>query len=596
MRGCQRHKTSRRLSIATACVFLIALLFACSPQMPPVPSESELVNPTMVTEPSATAPLFSNDPFHMRGLPGDRKDRLMVGVNDPDRLNLNPFALGTQLFPIDPSGFYQPVFQTLFVFEPTQLVYRSVLAESFELSDRSLKIALREDVLWHDGYSLTAQDVLFTMDAHRKFNTDKGRVFARYVTEIVAESDHSLDISFRESEKNAGWYILDTLSHMVIAAQHIWEDAVAGASDMDSLLDRSTRVVGTGPWKFYQEDAASISFIRHSVESDAKPLYLTILKYAQAPFAFYAIENSEIDLLIAEYSAGDVNAAEEYRKAESQQNPDLLCIHSGQTLGGLAINYGSRQELGRRSFRHLLVAIADPDITGELWSDYPIEITRRDVLTIPSVMEKLDRNALESILGEVSGHVLDALIEEAGLTRQSGGQICMDGVPIEPLTLIYPEYSNRIASACSQYAKMAEEQGLTIHTRPLTVDRWRNALTSGDYELAYMESSVNETFVETIERIAAIPSRKDGELVTGKEFDVIRARDVLEAFPDGHSRSYIVARYQALAEWLLREWLFIPLGAGYKEVALESRFVHTDAPLNTLYAFPVLTRERPPSK
>lgn len=121
-------------------------------------------------------------------------------------------------------------------------------------------------------------------------------------------------------------------------------------------------------------------------------------------------------------------------------------------------------------------------------------------------------------------------------------------------------------------------------------------MTSGDYELAYMESSVNETFVETIERIAAIPSRKDGELVTGKEFDVIRARDVLEAFPDGHSRSYIVARYQALAEWLLREWLFIPLGAGYKEVALESRFVHTDAPLNTLYAFPVLTRERPPSK
>jgi len=102
MRGCQRHKTSRRLSIATACVFLIALLFACSPQMPPVPSESELVNPTMVTEPSATAPLFSNDPFHMRGLPGDRKDRLMVGVNDPDRLNLNPFALGTQLFPIGP--------------------------------------------------------------------------------------------------------------------------------------------------------------------------------------------------------------------------------------------------------------------------------------------------------------------------------------------------------------------------------------------------------------------------------------------------------------------------------------------------------------
>lgn len=596
MRGCQRYKKSRRLSIAAACVLLVALLFACSPQMLPVPSESELVNPTTVTVPSATDPLLPNDSFHMRGLPGDRNDRLMVGVNAPDRLNLNPFASGTRLFPVDPSGFYQPVYQTLFVFEPTQFVYRPVLAESFELSDQSLKITLCEDVLWHDGYSLMAQDVIFTMDAHRKFNTDKGKVFSRYVIDVRAEDDYTLDISLQGNEKNAGWHILDTLSHMLIAARHIWEDAISNASDVDSLLDRLTRVVGTGPWKFYQEDASSISFIRHSVEDDSKPLYLTILKYAQTAFAFYAIENSEIDLLIAENDPGEGKASEEYRVPEERLNPDLHSIYSGQVLGGLAINYGSREELGRRPFRHLLVAIADPEKTGALWSGYPIDIARRDALSIPSVMERLDKNALESVFGEVSDQVFDTLIEEAGMTRQSGDMIYLDGVPMKPLTLIYPECSGRIGSACFQYAKMAEEQGLAINVQPLGPDEWRDALTSGDYELAYMESSVNETFVETIGRIAAIPSKQGGGLVTGKEFDVIRARDVLETFPAGHSRSYIVARYQALAEWLLREWLFIPLGAGYKEVALESRVVHTDAPLDTLFAYPILTRERPQSK
>lgn len=595
MRVCQRHRKMWRPLITAMCVLLsVLLLHSCSPQTPPLPSES--ADPTAVTEPSVTNTILPDDAVFTRGLPGDRKDRLMVGVNDPDRLNLNPFVSGTRLFPVDPSGFYQPIYQTLFIFEPTRLMYRSVLADDFELSAQNLIINLQKDVLWHDGYALTAQDVLFTLETHRKFDTETGKVLARCVSEMRAEGEDSLEILLREDEKNASWHVLEALSHMPVVARHIWEVAVADVSDAESLTDRAVRVVGTGPWKYYQEDAASISFFRHAAEGDAKPSYMTVLKYGQVSFAFYAIENSEIDLLIDENGFGAGQDGKEIQESEEPRDSDLHCVYAGQSLGGLAINYGSRPELGRRAFRHLLVAIANPEETGKWWSAYPVDIARRDVLAIPSVMERLDRTALESVLGEVSEQVLETLIDEAGMTRQPGEKICLDGEPLDPLTLIYPEQSDHIASACFQYAKMAEEQGLTIHLQPVAVSKWRNQLASGDYELAYMESSVNETFIETVERIAMIPSRQDGAFVAGKEFDVARARDTLEMLPEGHTHSEIVACYQVLAEWMLREWLFVPLGAGYREVALQNRSVQAEVPLDTIIVFPVLTRKRPPSK
>ncbi len=593
MRGCQRQQKTWRLLIAAVCALLFVSLFACSSPESPVSPEPE--RPAPVTRPSQVEPLLPDDPVYVRGLPGDRTDRIMVGVNDPNDFNLNPFASGVRLFPVDPSGFHQPVYQTLFIFDPSQLVYRSVLAESLELSDQKLTIALQDEILWHDGYSLEAQDVLFTIDAHRKFDTDRGKVFARCIAEIRADGNHALDISFRENEKNAGWYVLDALAHTPIVARHVWEPAVAEASDTDSLLNRPTRIVGTGPWKFFQEDAASISFNRHH-DDDGKPSYLTILKYAQTSFAACAMDNSELDLLIGEHGSDAEKLSEDNRMPGERGTADLHRIYSGQALGGLAINYGSRPELGRRSFRHFLVAIADLEKTSALWSEYPIGTERRDVLTIPSVMENLNKNALDSVFGEVSRDVMSALIEEAGMTRHPGEKVCLDGVPLEPMTLVYPDHSDHIALACFEYAKMAEKQGLTIHTKPVTAREWHAKLASGDYELAYMESSLNETFVETVERIAKIPSSLDGKMVAGKEFDVGRARDVLDTLPVGHTRPDITTCYQGLAEWMLREWLFVPLGAGYREVAQENKSVHNSMPLDTLFVFPVLTQERPPTE
>ncbi|MGI6508789.1 MAG: ABC transporter substrate-binding protein [Saccharofermentanales bacterium] len=594
MRGYLRDKVAWR-ALFTAMFFLLsATLCACSPHRPPAPTET--VSESRVTEPSDTDISLPNDPVLVKGLPGDREDRITVAVNDPDHFNLNPFATGTHLFPVDPSGYYQPVYRTLFVFEPVLLSYRPILAKSFELSDQGIQIVLHEDQLWHDDYPFTAQDVLFTISVHQKWETDKGEVFSRYITGMSTEGDSVLKISVDRNEKRAGWHVLDALSRMPVVASHIWSSAVAGVPDADSLPEGSVRVVGTGPWKFYQEDAGSISFVRHSGGEEPDLPFLTVLKYAQTSFAYYAIENSEIDLLIGDVDKGSKDFRLKAPITDSQENPDLHYVYSGQVSGGLAINYAGRPELGRRAFRHLLVAIANHDETGMSWSDYPIEIASTDVLSTPAVMKKLDRGALESASEEAAEDLFEVLIEEAGMERLPGGEIVWNGEPFKPLTLVYPVHSARAAAACFYYAEIAAEQGIKVLLQPVLKSEWQRKLSSGEYQLAYMESSVNETFVETVERVASIPGRKDGEFIAGEEFDVVRARAVFDNLPANHSRYDMTDYYQELAEWMIQERLFIPLGAGYSKAALQNREVQKSLPFDSLFTYRAYTRPSSPSK
>ncbi len=588
MRGCFRGKIAWRPLLAAAFVLLFTTLCACSSHKPPVPSETGSEN--RVPEPFVTETTLPDAPVLVRGLPGDREDRITVAVNNPDSFNLNPFASGTHLFPVDPSGYHQPVYQTLFVFEPVLLSYRPVLAKSFEFNDRSIHILLHEDITWHDGYPLTAQDALFTISVHQKWDTDKGKIFSRYIAGMSTEGDDLLKLSIEEDEKNAAWLVLDELSRMPVVASHVWSDAVTDTSNADSFLDKSIRMVGTGPWKFYQEDAGSISFSRHTGGKDSDPPFFTVLKYAQASFAYCAIESSEIDLLIGDVNAGREKLLIYHPVAGKQDHPDLHYVYSGQVSGGLAINYASRPELGRRAFRHLLVAIANPDETGGMWSDYPIQIARTDILSTPAIMKKLNRGALESVSGEVSDDLVNALIEAAGMTRLPGEEISLDDEPLGPLTLTYPVQSDRIAAACSRYAELAAEQGLKVLLQPVAKSAWQSKLTNGEYELAYMESSINETFVETVERVASIPSRKDGKFIAGREFDVMRAQALLDNLPSVYSRREMTAYCQELAEWMLQERLFVPLGAGYSKVALQNRGIQSHLPFDSLFTYRAYTR------
>lgn len=612
------HQKKRFLQTAAACFLAACLLMQVTACGIPATSTTDTTAdnlPSQSGQPAAPTPP-ANDQVVFRGIPGDRKDRMMAGMDDPGRYNLNPFAEGEGLFPVDPSGYYQPVYQTLVTFDPEIPAYKVVLAESFQLSDLSLEIRMSDKKMWHDGYPIGAQDIAFTLNAHLKMKTSKGNVLERFISQITVRDEQTLAIDFNGNEKNAGWYVLDVLSAMPIVAEHVWEPVLSDVSAIGSLDETNVSVVGTGPWKIYQEDSFSITFSRQAdAASMAGPLFFTILKYGQPSFARRALGNAEIDLLLSTAAAHgtDLTAGtEETAKpgptvpgepspgSSDPKKPILTRVFSGEVLGGLAINFAGREELGLRAFRQLLAAASNP-VDAESLSGYAIPVKNTDVLTVPSVMVKLDHNAIQSTINAAADDADDlihSLMEKAGMTRQNdSGQLLRDGVPIDALTLIYPDHAPDIASVCEKYAADLHAYGLTIHLEPVPGSVWKDKLAAGDYELAYIESSVHESPVQTIARIGLITRSKETNSADWvPEFDKTRSADILNSFPAGNNGQNIIEFYQKLAVWMAQESLFIPLCAGCQQAALLNQTILKDLAVDSFFIYPVCTREVPASE
>ena len=65
------------------------------------------------------------------------------------------------------------LFTPLVQFDST-LAAQPYLAESWELTDQGVTFRLRNDVRWHDGQPVTAEDVKFTFDLAKNEETARG--------------------------------------------------------------------------------------------------------------------------------------------------------------------------------------------------------------------------------------------------------------------------------------------------------------------------------------------------------------------------------------------------------------------------------------
>ena len=116
------------------------------------------------------------------------------------------------------------------------------LAESATRSadGRSMMIALRRDVRWHDGTQFTARDVVFTITAMlepRTASSEASRV--AWIASVGAIDDWTVELTFREPQASP-----EDRLHFKILPAHLFEATV---------VDRShpfrNKPVGTGPFK-----------------------------------------------------------------------------------------------------------------------------------------------------------------------------------------------------------------------------------------------------------------------------------------------------------------------------------------------------------
>lgn len=174
-----------------------------------------------------------------------------VGLHAAEK-NLNPFIV-PQAQPIT-HDFTMLVYDTLF-WSQSRLNPEPWLATGVEPSEdfRTWTIALRDDVLWHDGEAFTAHDVAFTFQYFSDVG-GPGRYGRHVYQHPVFESatvidDTTVQLSFVEP---VATFKLLPGGDLPILPQHIWEGVDDPRADATSLP------VGTGPYRMvdYQPDVS----------------------------------------------------------------------------------------------------------------------------------------------------------------------------------------------------------------------------------------------------------------------------------------------------------------------------------------------------
>ncbi len=172
--------------------------------------------------------------------------------------NFNPaaFAQDRQI----PLSYLEPLVQA----DPQTLRPSPWLARGWAWRDDGLELVLRirDDVVWHDGTPLTAEDARFSFDVYRSDLDSAVHGFFQLVEAIEATSNTELRVRFLARDPN--WLFNAATLPIFSRRQYegMWDEAPDSERTL-STFDWSTSLpIGTGPWQITEWDESSVDFDR----------------------------------------------------------------------------------------------------------------------------------------------------------------------------------------------------------------------------------------------------------------------------------------------------------------------------------------------
>lgn len=254
-----------KISIPFFILFCV-LLAACEVEPTAVPNSSPpaITNAsTQVIQPT-TAPLTAI-PNSTRALPpAPAASPLPTTRREPrDSITIAGVGAPSREITALPEFVSRALYDSLLRVDPQDGHLAPGLAERWQVSDdaKTFTFFLRDDVKWHDGTPLTADDVVFTLQALS--NPDvRIRPAADFgpIEKISAPNSLTVSITFREAYCAALTYI----STLNILPKHLLEN--------NALTDvANENLVGTGPLILQAWDQNQITFTRNAKYWDGAP-------------------------------------------------------------------------------------------------------------------------------------------------------------------------------------------------------------------------------------------------------------------------------------------------------------------------------------
>ncbi len=192
---------------------------------------------------------------------------------------------------------------------------RYYLAESCEVSEDGLTytLKLKDNLKWHDGEPITADDVIFTADCNA--DTDNGAGFTNVVfageEPVKYEKVDDLTVSFTIPNPSASY--MEVLGKLQIIPAHAFDNNTDIVSSEVNLTD-----IGSGPYKLAEfNDGESLVLEKFDeYYGDAPQIDRVVFRVISDPSAQeVAFKNGEINYLLVSSDA----SAEEFKTVDGAE-------------------------------------------------------------------------------------------------------------------------------------------------------------------------------------------------------------------------------------------------------------------------------------
>ncbi|MBE5978463.1 MAG: ABC transporter substrate-binding protein [Paenibacillaceae bacterium] len=161
------------------------------------------------------------------------------------------------------------VYETLFMYNMLDGKLYGLLGKDYSWNDAQteLTITLNPDAKWSDQTPVTAQDVAYTFDCHKKYASAQGSDYSNYIDSVVAKDDHTVIFKAKLDDKGLPENPLKVVEYVpkiyVLQKAYLQKVEQRNGNDADKIKqDRMDDFVASGPYKSYYNDDQKVVFVR----------------------------------------------------------------------------------------------------------------------------------------------------------------------------------------------------------------------------------------------------------------------------------------------------------------------------------------------
>lgn len=194
-------------------------------------------------------------------------------------------------------------------------------ASGFEwIDDTTIRVTLREGMMWHDGQPVTPEDVVFSFEAA---GSGEAPMYGPFVTNVTSMEIEGNDIVFKLAQPSAA-FLTASLAKINLIPKHVWEPVIEDQKTKETNAEsyQEETPIGSGPFRFGSWSANEEVVLQANADHFAAPKadrwILRIVPNVEA--ALGMLRSGEINFL-ADFP-GDPSVLQ----TAATENPDLRVV------------------------------------------------------------------------------------------------------------------------------------------------------------------------------------------------------------------------------------------------------------------------------